>query len=350
MDWRRFVKHLVGVFAGGSMAIFALLALLDPWGTLPFRSPLPRVPADHSQRWAYPELARETQFDAAVIGSSTSRLLDPAALDPAVGARFVNLAIVSGAAFEEARLLDVFMAAHPTPRAVLVGLDRRWCERGDDLLRFGYDPIPEFLYADRAGWGGEWRALGHLFNIHAFDTAWRSLRAVLGLSPQPYGANGYTKLEVDFHTYDPTLARALIAQHLAETWLPAPTPDPASWRYVALEWLGQRLDRLPAETRKLLVFVPVYHLYPAPGSVGAAMMEECKNRAVAMARERPGVEVYDMSFPNPITTDPERWWDGVHGRPETLAQVSRELAAALADKSSDYVRVLVPRAASVSSR
>ena len=57
-----------------------------------------------------------------------------------------------------------------------------------------------------------------------------------------------------------------------------------------------------------------------------------------------------MSFPNPITTDPERWWDGVHGRPETLAKVSRELAAALAGKSSDYVRVLVPRAASVSLR
>ncbi len=91
--------------------------------------------------------------------------------------------MVHSFAWEQARLLDVFMAAHPAPRAVLIGLDRSWCERGDDLEHFGYDPIPEWLYdGDRVG------EFTNLLNMHAIDTAWRSLSVVLGLAPRPYGA------------------------------------------------------------------------------------------------------------------------------------------------------------------
>src|SRR5579875_2660432 len=129
MSWRPFVLRLLAVVLGGSSALFVLLALLDPWCTLPFRSPLPRVPADHSQRWAYPELARDPRFNAAVIGNSASRLINPAALDPALDAHFANLAMIHGYAWEQSRLLDVFLAAHPDPRAVLIGLDQVWCTR-----------------------------------------------------------------------------------------------------------------------------------------------------------------------------------------------------------------------------
>ncbi|MBV9357423.1 MAG: hypothetical protein JO023_18075, partial [Chloroflexi bacterium] len=60
--------RLVGVFAGGSAALWLLLAALDPWGAFGSPVPVPRGPADHSQRWAYPELARDPRFDAAIIG------------------------------------------------------------------------------------------------------------------------------------------------------------------------------------------------------------------------------------------------------------------------------------------
>jgi hypothetical protein len=337
MMWRAFVLRLLAVFMGGSLALVALLALLDPWGALPFSSPLPRLPADHSQRWAYPELARDRRFDAAIIGDSASRLLNPADFDKAVGARFVNLAMVHAYAFEQARLLDVFIKAHPNPRAVLIGLDRGWCERGDDLEHFGYEPIPEWLYH-----GDVLAGLGNLLNMHAIETAWRSLSAVLGLSPRPYGPNGYALIDVDFHPYDPALAKALIAKDLALIWPTPATPDPAGWHYVALDWLAQRLDALPADTHKLLVFVPRHHLYPAPGSVGAAMMDECRRRVVEMARQRPNAEVYDFSIPSPVTIEEDRWWDAVHARPATMAQVSKELAAAIEGRASADVRILTP--------
>ena len=172
------------------------------------------------------------------------------------------------------------------------------------------------------------------------DTAARSLSAILGLSPRPYGSNGYQLLDVDFHLFDPALARSLIAQNLSEPWPAAANPDPATWQYGALDWLRQRTDALPASTRLLLVFVPRHHLYPAPGTAGAAMIEECKRRVVALAKTHPSAAVYDLSMPSPMTLDETRWWDAVHMRPEPMAQLSRELAAAMRGDESDDAKIL----------
>ncbi len=152
--------------------------------------------------------------------------------------------------------------------------------------------------------------------------------------------NGWNLIDVDFHHYDPALAHALIAKNLSETWPVPANPDPATWHYVALDWLKAHMDRLPATTRKLLVFVPRYHLYPAPGSPGAAMIDECKRRVVAMASRLPNAEVYDLSFPNRITMEDDLWWDAVHLRPEPMAEVSRDLAGAIMGKPEPDVHVL----------
>lgn len=334
-SWRRFVLALAGVFAGGSALLFLVLLLLDPWGAMHWRSPLPRVPADHSQRWAYPELARDARFDAAIIGNSASRLFNPAALDPAMGARFVNLAIVHGFAWEQSRLLDVFLAAHPQPRAVVIGLDQVWCTRDANPEKFGYDPIPEWLYD-----GDRLEALRNLFTLHAIETAWRSLQTTLGHAKRPYGPNGYALIGVDFHPYNRALARELMARDEAQPWLAPDNPDPATWRYPALDWLAQHLDALPASTRKVLVFVPRHHLYPAPDGPGAAQFAECKRRVVAMARDRPAAEVIDFSIPSPITTDDDLWWDAVHLRPEPMERVSADLARAVNGEQTPDVRIL----------
>ena len=351
MKWRGFFLHLLGVVLGGSALLFLVLMLADPWGTLSIASPVARTPADRSQRWAYPELARSPKFDAAIIGNSTSRLFNPADLDPAVGATFANLAMVHSFAYEQMQLLDVFLRAHPAPRALMVGLDRLWCERGDDLEHFGYGPLPVWLYRDdRPLWA--LGALANLFNMHAIETAWRSAAAILAGPERPFGANGYQLLDVDFHRFDPVLAKSLIAQNLAEPWLPPPNADPATWHYVALDWLRERVDTLPSSTRLLLVFVPRHHLYPAPDTVGAAMMQGCKDRVVALAKGRANTAVYDLSLPGPMTLDESRWWDAVHMRPEPMAQLSRDLAAAVAGRDGETVRTLIatqPRS-SVSSR
>ena len=64
-------------------ALYAFVVLVDPWGSLPMDLKLDRVPVTSNQRFAYPVLARSDAFDSAIFGTSTSRLLRPAALNPA---------------------------------------------------------------------------------------------------------------------------------------------------------------------------------------------------------------------------------------------------------------------------
>ena len=65
--------------------LYAFVVLVDPWGSLPLDLPLDRVPVTSNQRFAYPMLARSDAFDSAMFGTSTTRLLRPAALNPAFG-------------------------------------------------------------------------------------------------------------------------------------------------------------------------------------------------------------------------------------------------------------------------
>ena len=103
--------------------------------------------------------------------------------------------------------------------------------------------------------------------------------------------------------------------------------------------------RMPAETRKLLVFVPRHHLYPAPGSAGAATCSTSASAGSWRSRgQRPNAEVIrflaSRARSPPKTT---RWWDAVHARPETMA---RGLAGARPARSrarpAHEVRILAP--------
>ncbi|MDQ2802600.1 MAG: hypothetical protein M3Y41_07915, partial [Pseudomonadota bacterium] len=106
--------------------LYAFLVLVDPFDTLPLSPSATRWPVATNARFSFPALARSARFDSVVIGTSTSRLLRPVALDPAFDAHFANLAVNDATVFEQARLLDVFRRAHQMPRVVALGLDVRW--------------------------------------------------------------------------------------------------------------------------------------------------------------------------------------------------------------------------------
>ncbi len=78
------------------------MALVDPFDTLPLSPPAERWPVATDARFSFPALARAARFDSAVFGTSTSRLLRPAVLDPAFGARFANLAMNDATVYEQA--------------------------------------------------------------------------------------------------------------------------------------------------------------------------------------------------------------------------------------------------------
>jgi hypothetical protein len=340
--WRGFFRVLAGVFAGGALLVLGFVVAVDAWDTLPASLPLDRWPVDGNARYSFPALARSARFDSANFGTSSTRLMRPAALDPLFHARFANLAMNSATAFEQSELMKLFFRHHPAPRMVAVGLDLEWCKVAADMTAHGIFHFPPWLYEP-----GAWQRYRHVFDLYAVEIAGRGFAEFAGLKPQVYGRDGYTVFVPDDSTYDP--ARA--ATHLAAgVWGPShdPGPDPTGWSLPGIALLRERLAALPAGTRKLLYFVPYNHrlIATTPGRA-LELQTECKRRADALARAIPGTIVVDFMIPSPITSHDDNYWDPLHFRVGVAERVARDLASAAGGAvSDDYVIRVGPNSVS----
>ena len=322
-----------------TLAIYLFVVTADPWDALPLSPSLPRKPVTTAARYALPMLARSPQFDSAVIGTSTMIQLNPDRLDRLFGAHFVNLAILKATSYEQARLLQVFLDAHPTPRFVMVGLDVRWCDPQPQPQYTDYE-FPEWLY-EQVRWSGYLR----MFNLFAVQEAGRQLWAILGLKQARHGIeDSFAYAEAD-QRYDTVRAHEKI---VAEGTVPGPA-DPTApverFTYTTYRRLAMALAAIPASARKLLVFVPFVLAYQGPeGSPTHAYWAECKRRISSLARNQPNTIVADFMIPSPITEDETNYFDVVHYRPKIADQMAADLArasAGLPSTDGDY-RLLTP--------
>jgi hypothetical protein len=314
-------------------AIYAFVVLVDPFDTLPLSAPADRAPVASNARFAFPALARSGRFDSAIFGTSTTRLLRPAVLNPEFGARFVNLAMNAATAYEQSRLMAVFRQAHPTARLVLVGIDISHCEPGETETKFTPRAFPAWMYD-----GSPWRGYGEMFNLYAVQEAGQEFAIMTGLKKQAYGSDGYTSFVPPDSQYDP----ARVAMHLRDDPPVIPTPehgDPATWRYLAIDRLQADLSAFPASTRKILFFVPYdQKVMPPADSPGASAWRECKLRVTALAAHVPNAIAVDFMRPSPITTVDDNYWDGMHYRIGIADRIARDLAAAdRGEASPDHV-------------
>jgi len=322
--WRRFFRLAAGTAAVVVGVLYAFVVLVDPWGSLPMDLPLDRVPVTSNQRFAYPALARSDAFDSAIFGTSTSRLLRPAALNPAFGVRFANLAMNDATPYEMSRLIAVFAQAHHLAKMVMLGVDSPWCVTGDDYQKLTPRPFPDWMYRQ-----DRWRGYAEVFNLFAIQEAGKAFAVLTGLKKPDMGRDGYTRFVPPDDQYDP--ARAAV--HLQEAGPRVPSGErtgaPAGWRYPAVEAMRADLVALPAATRKLLFFTP-YHvrLLSAPGSEGAAVWDECKRRVAALGRTIANMTVVDFMLPSPITTVDENYWDPLHYRTGVGDRLALDLVAA----------------------
>lgn len=319
--------------AAGCVALYAFVALVDPWGVLPFRIPAERPPVSTNARYAFAGLAREPRFDAAITGTSTSRMLRPAALNEAFGARFANLSMNAATAYEQSRVFEVFLRHHPRPRAVVIGLDHVWCEPGP-LQRYTPRPFPEAFY-DRA----PWRAYREMLSFYAIQEAAKQSVVLAGLMRPPYGRDGYTRFLPPEAAYDAARAARNLPPLPPGTQHHAATP-PSELPIPPLAMLERMVTATPAETRLILMFMPLYlGAQSPPGSVGAAVMEACKQRVAAMAGAHPNAVVLDLWRASPITREPLHYWDPKHYRDGIAERIEAHLnRAARGDPgaSEDY--------------
>ena len=334
--WRRFFALAAGAALLCVAVIYAFVVLVDPFNALPLSPPAERWPVATDARFSFPALARSQRFDSAIFGTSTSRLLRPAALDAAFDARFVNLAMNDATAWEQSQLMDVFRRAHPSPSVIAVGLDVRWCVTGNTYQKLTPRPFPAWMYGRDL-----WPGYLHSLNLYAVQEAGQEFGILIGIKKPVYGRNGYTSFVPPDNQYDPTRAE----QHLraAQPDIPpgARAGLPASWRYPTLEMLGDELALLPASTRKLLFFVPYNHvLFPPPKTEGAAVWIECKQRVAALAARTPGALAVDFMISSPITETDANYWDPLHYRVGIAARLARDLALAANGATSPDFRIL----------
>ena len=322
-----------------SAVIYAFIAIIDPFDVLPLSPPLPRAPVSTNARFSFPALARSQRFDAAVIGTSTSRLLRPVVLNAAFGARFVNLAMNAATTYEQTRMLSLFAQSHPEAKAVILGLDIAWCGVGD-VQRYTPRPFPEWMYG-----GSRWIGYRELFNLYALTEAGKQFAHVTGLKRSRYGLDGYSRFVPDDSQYD----RARVAQHLRQDAANLGSAEiggsPETWRFISLDLLPRALAQLPDEARKVLYFTPYNHVLDRPGNSLNRLWGACKQRTAEIAATIPNAVVADFMTPSPITLDDDNYWDALHYRVAVADRVAHDLAAASRGEGSttgDYKLLLPP--------
>lgn len=331
--WKRFFSRAVATAAIGVALVYAFVTLVDPWGVLPFHVPAERPPISTNARYAFPGLARSHRFNAAIFGTSTMRMLRPAELNQAFDAHFANLAMNAATAYEQSRLFEVFLRAHPQPRAVIIGLDHVWCDPAP-LQRYTPRAFPEAFYE-----ASPWPAYREMLSFYAVQEAVRQFAVLTGLMRPRYGRDGYTRFLPPEDRYD--AARA--AAHLP------PVPQDADWTkltppadvtFPPLALLQGMVSAAPAPTRLVLVFMPLWlGSQGAPGSDSFARAEACKRQVVAMARGRPNTVVLDYWRRSPITREPTNYWDPMHYRDavaERIEATLRRAAVGAPGPSEDY--------------
>ncbi len=313
--------------------MYGFVAFVDPWGVLPLSPPLPRVPISTNARFSFPALARSPAFDSAVFGTSTSRLLDPAVLDPLFGARFANLAMNSATAYEQSQLLHVFARAHPQARMVIIGLDSDWCTPAPE--RTTSRPFPAWMYG-----GSPWRGYREIANLYAVQEAANQFAVMAGLKRRHYGLDGYTNFLPDDRAYDPHRVADIFAS-FGDFPINPPVPGVPT-KFPTMPLLADDLALLPATTLKMVFFVP-YHVgqQGQPGSAVAARLAACKRAVVDIATAAPGTTVTDFMIPSEVTRNRDNYWDPLHYRLPIAHRLMHDLAAGHA--TPDDIVLVGPR-------
>ena len=335
--WRRFFRLAAGTAAAIVGVLFAFVALVDPWDALPLSPPLDRAPVTSNQRYAYPALARSERFDSAVFGTSTSRLLRPLALNQSFQARFANLAMNDATAWEQTRLMRVFLHAHPQAKRILIGLDLKWCQTGDNIPTLTPRPFPAWIYRD-----SRWSGYREVLNLYAIQEAGKEFGVLTGLKREDQGRDGYTVFVPPDDRYDRDRAWAHLHADGVAIPLGAREGPPASWHFGAFEDLRDVLASQPAAD-VLLFFVPYNRVrLPPPHHPAAVAWAECKRRAVELVRERGRGLVVDFFKAGPITGDDDGYWDSQHYRVSVADRVAHDLAAASRGETSADYDILFP--------
>jgi hypothetical protein len=333
------------------LTVYVFIVLMNPYGNLPNILFHRHVIMDANQRFQYPAIVRSGEYDSVVLGTSSARLLDPAPLEAAFGGHFANIAINDGRAWEQYRLLQLFLRHNSNPKTILFGLDGAWCDENADVKRITGRGFPKWIYDE-----DRWNDWLYLLNSKAIETAVRQLGNRLGLLKPRIPNNGFEIFVPPDDQYDEAKARNHIWGGLKRAIIPVSPPyQPTSeerhtWTFPGLKWLKESLDTIPPETRVILAFMPAHVVaLPVPGSRDAARATVCKERIVEIASRRQAY-VIDFRFRSPVTQEDTNFWDPLHYRLPIAYRIVEGIINATKGIDSDNTWILVHAPMSIARR
>ncbi len=311
-----FVYRFLQTAMGTLIFIFLFVALVDPNNTLPLSLPLERIPVTNNQRFGYTSIARDTNFDSLIIGTSTTRMIKPDDINNIFNTKFSNLSLDSGTWWEQGQMFQLFLRHHPNPKMVLWGIDTVWCSPQGLGSRLTPRPFPSWLYDDNP-----WNNYLYILNFKHIELAGRQIGNVMGIKGvQRFGRDGYASLNRKGVPYD--LAKARYNIYGQTTPIPPvkllkraafPLHYLRHKPYPKLQKLQLLLSMLPATTRIVLVMVPYHQHYL--GSENAARMlkyQECKRRVFKISKTRQYGYYIDFMFRSNFTSEDSNYWDIMH--------------------------------------
>ncbi|WP_085899246.1 hypothetical protein [Kiloniella majae] len=336
MIWKSYWAVLSKTIVIGMAFVLMMIAVIDPYDNLPFSPDFKRTAMASNQRFSYPAIARNDQFDSAVFGTSTTRLLNPESLNQYIGGNFANLSMNSATSYEQFRLFEVFIKTHPAPKNIIIGLDIVWCNAGKDADKYTFRAFPEWMYDNNP-----WNDIPHMLNFKTLETLGKQAGYLIGIKDAKYLPTGYANFLPPIEKYDLNKARLNI--YGSETPKEkTPTSEPAQYNpndfnYPSHDYLENMLDKIPAETKKILMFVP-YHRYiqATPGSLSAAQWKECKNRIIAMSATRKNSFLIDFMIPSLITNKDENYWDPLHYTEELSEDIIKSVVKGVKNEPAPH--------------
>lgn len=345
--WEVFARSFV--LAGGTLFLLlsSFVYVLDPYGTRTSAARPPTAIMDLNQRYMYPQLARSRLFDSAVFGTSTIRLLDPESLGRELGGRFANLGLNAGTPWEQLQLAGLFLRHVPSPKTLVFGLDRSWCDPAADAQerRLTFRSFPPWLYDE--SWFND---LPGLLSLKSLEVAGRVALHALGFMPARIRLDGYEVFTPPDASYDLVRAREHLRRGSPTDAPGAGSGDPSmtssaqrsGFSFPALEWLAGTFASLPPTTRVLVVFPPIHRTAQAdPGTHDEAVDAACKARAVEVTARHGGAAV-DFRQITALTSEDANYWDKLHYRQPITDRIIGALTAATDGRAprDDSYRVL----------
>lgn len=319
--WGGFGRTFLATATVLAAGLLALAFLVDPYDS--GRSPLKLKTGVSPQgpRTAAASRGRDPRFSGAIFGNSHIQLVSPEQLAQATGIPFVSLIAPATGPRESLVLLDWFLRHRKEPpKALVIGIDVRWCTPDPALAT--EKPFPFWLFE-----ASTTRYLAGLLRFDVIEETLRRLRYLSAKTPQRARPDGYWDYEAGyevqgFHSDPVRRAKLLEPLDISGGNLAGPFP--------AATALRELLDRMAPDVPVVLVRPPNFvSALPVPGTTGAKADAACRNAYARLAASRPKAALIDWRVDRSENREPDNYFDHTHYRQRIAAPLGADIAAAI---------------------